>query len=105
MKYTTDIDAGLRDIATPGILREAALPAGIGRKQLFPGGIQASLSGFEADGQSSGRAHMRRNVTAGLPFGQIGPSDLNTLSVSGGMRNTDTMFDESNQKEGAHYAY
>lgn len=50
LKYTTDIDAGLRDIATPGILREAALPAGIGRKQLFPGGIQASLSGFEADG-------------------------------------------------------
>ena len=56
-KYTTDLDAGLRDIATPGIikdgiLRESNAPVNASRKQL-----QYTSSGLEAEGyqHSDGR--------------------------------------------------
>lgn len=52
LKYTTDIDAGLRDIATPQIFRETNV-SGTGRK-FYKANYLNSNSGGEDDGNSSG---------------------------------------------------
>lgn len=49
MKYTTDIDAGLRDIVNPQMLRDASMPSQIGRKLVLNVTGNGSISGLGSD--------------------------------------------------------
>lgn len=84
LKYTTDIDAGLRDIATPAMLRDAQNFSGVTRTQLYPAANPAPLSsargGVEGQGRSSSRngsrTRLHRNGTAGQTLGSLARSDM-----------------------------
>ena len=79
VKYTTDIDAGLRDIATPGIPREVALPVGGGRRPVLHG---TSHSFFKPTGETeSQKLYLRRNFVG---LGHLAGSEAGSLSGAGG---------------------
>jgi len=94
VKYTTNLDAGLRDIATPasGFMRDPS------RKQM---NMQASYSGFAniAGNESSKGGRKRDRLRSGVERSDGGSQIGSKISKRGGLEATSKLLDPQQREE------